>query len=272
LNERINEPGMFFDGVAVLYRRARSDYPAALYDDLFDFAGAGSVRRALEIGCATGQASRSIAERGVSLLCLEPGARLASIARNQLAAFPGVRVECASFEDWVLPAEPFDLVVAANSFQWVDRRVRVPKLADTLRTGGVVALFRRFAVRSGSPLEEAIDAVFPGIPAFAAEVVKPKRWRKECELAGSRLFADLREHRYESREEYTAGELVDLLATWSRYAHLPADTREAGFRRVRETVLAHGDRIEVSYLTRLLLARRAPARFWQRHRLRHFLG
>jgi len=268
MSDPIEPPGMFFDGVAALYERARSGYPAQLYDDLFAFAGlrasAGAGARVLEIGCASGQASRALAERGVELLCLEPGARLAELACSQLAAFPRVRVACTSFEDWPLENEPFDLVVAANSIQWVEPNAGVAKIARALRPGGVLALFRKLAVRSGTPLEDAIDAALPGASAFASE---PARLRKERAFQDRRHFGDLREHQYESTQTCTAREYAELLATQARYQRLSPEAREAGLRRVQGAVLAAGDRITVSYVTHLLLARRKPAGFWQRRRL-----
>jgi hypothetical protein len=55
---------------------------------------------------------------------------LAAVARRNLARFPASKVVTAAFEDWPLPSEPFDLVLAATAFHWIDPAVRLVKAAD----------------------------------------------------------------------------------------------------------------------------------------------
>src|SRR5919108_4449878 len=114
-----------FDEAAELYDRARPGYPPALFDDLAELAGVGPGCRVLEIGPGTGQATVPLAERGCKIVAVELGEGLAAVARRNLARFPEVQVVTAAFEDWPLPAEPFDVVLAATSFHWIDPAVRV---------------------------------------------------------------------------------------------------------------------------------------------------
>ena len=104
-----------FDQAAELYDRARPRYPAALFDDLAELAGIGPGSKVLEIGPGTGQATVALAERGCRVVAVELGAALAAVARRNLARFPAVEVVTAPFEDWPLPKEPFDLVLAATA-------------------------------------------------------------------------------------------------------------------------------------------------------------
>jgi hypothetical protein len=41
-------------------------------------------------------------------------------ARRKLAPFEHAEVVVADFDEWVLPEVPFDLVVAATAFHWLD--------------------------------------------------------------------------------------------------------------------------------------------------------
>lgn len=54
--------------------------------------------RVLETGRGTGQATQGLARTGCSICCLEPGPRLAELARQNLAAYPHVRVTTSTFE------------------------------------------------------------------------------------------------------------------------------------------------------------------------------
>ena len=76
-------------------------------------------------------------------------------ARRNLERFPRVAVVVSPFEEWPLPAKPFDLVVSATAFHWVDPEIRVVKAADALRPGGVLATFGSQHVAGG--------AVFGGV-------------------------------------------------------------------------------------------------------------
>ena len=49
-----------FETAASLYQRARPDYPAELYDELIRLAALRPGDRLLEIGCASGKATRMI--------------------------------------------------------------------------------------------------------------------------------------------------------------------------------------------------------------------
>ena len=138
-----------FDEAAELYDRARPGYPAALFDDLAEVTPLRPGSRVLEIGPGTGQATLPLADRGYRVVAVELGADLAAVARRKLAGFPNVEVVTAAFEDWPLPAEPFDLVLAATAFHWIDPAVRVDKVADALRPGGSLATVTTHHVAGG---------------------------------------------------------------------------------------------------------------------------
>ncbi|MGH7868590.1 MAG: class I SAM-dependent methyltransferase, partial [Candidatus Dormibacteraceae bacterium] len=129
-----------FNEVAELYDRARPDYPEAVFDGITELTGLCAGSRVLEIGGGTGQATASIAECGCAVTAVELGASMAEIVRRNLARFPKVTVINSSFEEWVLPEEPFDLVVAATAFHWIDPTMRLPKVAAALGQGGCFAL------------------------------------------------------------------------------------------------------------------------------------
>jgi 16S rRNA A1518/A1519 N6-dimethyltransferase RsmA/KsgA/DIM1 with predicted DNA glycosylase/AP lyase activity len=103
-----------FDSAADLYDSARPAYPDELFDDLIALAGLERGARLLEIGCATGKATRPLLERGFAVVCVEMGAQLAERARRNVAAVP-VELHVASFEAWEPEHEAFDLVYAATA-------------------------------------------------------------------------------------------------------------------------------------------------------------
>src|SRR5919206_542675 len=65
--------GRVFNEVPELYDRVRPAYPEQLFADLVAITGIDEGSSVLEVGCGTGQATRSLASLGCSVIALEPG-------------------------------------------------------------------------------------------------------------------------------------------------------------------------------------------------------
>ena len=68
-----------FDAAAARYDRVRPDYPEALFDDLVALTGLTPGDHLIEVGCATGKATRPLARRGFRITCVELGPELAHL-------------------------------------------------------------------------------------------------------------------------------------------------------------------------------------------------
>ena len=77
--------GKVFDQVAAEYDRHRPTYPEELIDLACELAGLERGDGVLEIGCGTGQLTRSLLARGLRVTAVEPGAQLAGLAQQRLA-------------------------------------------------------------------------------------------------------------------------------------------------------------------------------------------
>ncbi|MGB0091042.1 MAG: methyltransferase domain-containing protein [Solirubrobacteraceae bacterium] len=88
----IRSYGRVFNEIADEYDRHRPAYPDALIDRACEVAGLAPGARVLEIGCGTGQLTRSLLARGLRVIAVEPGERLIARARDQLQA----PVRCSS--------------------------------------------------------------------------------------------------------------------------------------------------------------------------------
>jgi SAM-dependent methyltransferase len=72
--------GRVFDEVPQLYDRVRSAYPDELFADLVAITGMDRRSPVLEVGCGTGQATRSLAALRCPVTAIEPGAGMAAVA------------------------------------------------------------------------------------------------------------------------------------------------------------------------------------------------
>ncbi|MEV0698444.1 methyltransferase domain-containing protein [Saccharopolyspora sp. NPDC050389] len=251
-----------FTEAAELYDRARPGYPRQLFDDLASLTELGPGCRVLELGCGTGQATVPLAERGYQVVAVELGAEMAQVARRNLATFPQVEVVTAAFEDWPLPADPFDVVVAATAFHWIDPEVRLTKTADALRPGGALATVATHHVAGGSEAffaevqncYERFDPSTPtGIRLRAAAEIPPDGE----ELNGSARFGRPVFRRYERDLTYSTAEYLDVLQTYSGHRALPPTARNELLNCIGDLIdVRHGGRVTKRYLTELRVAHR----------------
>ncbi|MGD6746913.1 class I SAM-dependent methyltransferase [Streptomyces sp. BH106] len=262
-----------FNQDAELYDRARPGYPPRMFDDLAELAGAGPGCRVLEIGCGTGKATVPLAERGCRVVGVELGAEMAAVARRKLPdATVDVAIDVAAFEDWPLPPDPFDLVLAATSFHWIDPAVRIAKSADALRPGGTLATVSTHHVAGGTEdfFAEAqhcylrFDPTTPpglrltpaaDIPYDSQEAPNRNVEQGNAALPGADRFEPPVFRRYERELTYRTADYLDLLCTFSGTLALDPPAR-AGLLACIGTLIdtRYGGRVTKRYLTELRLA------------------
>jgi SAM-dependent methyltransferase len=252
-----------FDEAPELYDRVRPGYPEAVFDDLATLAGLRHGSRVLELGCGTGQATVPLATRGFEVVAVEFGAGLAEVARRNLAAFPAVDIINAAFEEWPPPPAPFDGVVAATSFHWLDPTVRLEKVADALRPGGALAVISTHHVAGGdarffAEVQRCYEMWMPGTPKGlrlpnASDV--PNHEGDDFEASGH--FAKVVFRRYERELTYTTREYLDLLLSYSNHRALASDARDGLLACIGELIdTRFGGRIGKRYMTELTVAYR----------------
>lgn len=251
-----------FDEAAELYDRARPRYPQALVDDLARAAGLGAGSRALEIGPGTGQLTVSLAESGCRITAVELGPSLAAVARHNLRAFPLAEVTVADFEHWPLPPAPFDLVVCATAFHWIDPAVRLLRAAEALRPGGLLALITTHHVKGGTVdfferVQRCYEQWDPATPPDLRQVDEAGTATDNSELDRSEHFDEVTVRRHARDIAYSVDEYIDVLLTYSNHRALDAPSRHGLLTCVRDLIeTRYGGRITKRYLHELITATR----------------
>ncbi|MFI7413048.1 class I SAM-dependent methyltransferase [Streptomyces sp. NPDC049627] len=253
-----------FDEDAELYDRSRPGYPPQLYDDLAELAGAGPGSRVLEVGCGTGQATVPLAGRGCRITAVEAGPQMAAVARRNLAGAAAVEVVTADFESWPLPREPFDAVVSATAFHWIDPAIRMAKAADALRPGGALAVVRTQHVRGGT--EEFFVEVQRCYEHFDPDTPPGLRLPKAADIHGSDHAEEVARsgrfgptvfRRYEQDLTYTTTDYLDLLRTYSGHRALPEAARNGLLGCIGHLIdERHDGRVTKRYLIELAVSHR----------------
>jgi SAM-dependent methyltransferase len=235
-----------FDSVAARYDRARPEYPEAIFDTLFRQTGLRAGDRVCEVGCATGKATRPLAERGLRLTCVELGPELAAVARENLAGFADVEVVNAAFEKWRPPGRAaFDAVVAATAWHWADPEVRYRRAWELLRPGGHLAFWAAIHVfpAAGDPIFLELQDVYEEIGAGRAANWPQPRELPDArnEIVASGLFEGVTVTQFDWEVRYDAEAYVELLETFSANIAMQPWQRERLYAEIRSRLAERPD-------------------------------
>lgn len=274
--------GRVFDEVAAEYDRNRPAYPDELVAEACQVAGIGAGDRVLEVGCGSGQLTRSLVARGLRVVALEPGKRLVSLAGQNLGGPGQVEFVNARFEDAPVPEGHFRAVFSASAFHWIDPDISWEKVARVLVPGGALALIQycglqeersrrdqqsllsglaRIApeIATNWPTYRDLEATVAGAEQRRGNISEAWAWIGSHDVArheASRLFSDVHVAAVPILMEQTADELNALLGTLSFCHRLSAEQRQALENEHVELYERLGRPIRSSTVAVLVAARR----------------
>ena len=277
--------GKVFNEVAVAYDRNRPAYPDALVDQACEVAHIGDGDRVLEVGCGTGQLTRSLLARGLRVTALEPGEQLLRLAEENLRDAGDVELVNARLEDMQLPRERYAAVFSASAIHWVDPDVGWRKIADALAANGTLALIQYFGLKEQRSVDDQeallsvmrrhageiaatwpayrdLDSTIAGVRERRGNIADAWSWLGSHDIGrdcAADLFEDLQLATVPTLVEQTADELNALLATMSWWARLSPDQRDAVVNENRALHERLGRPIRASTVAALLMARRSAA-------------
>jgi hypothetical protein len=171
-----------------------------------------------------------------------------------------------AFEAWPLPPEPFDAVISAQAFHWVEPGIRLAKSAAALRAGGCLAIFGHLHVGGGDrqffvDVQDCYERFMPGTPPGLRLIDVHDLPFENWELEESGLFEIVGAARYPFEVEYTAAEYLAVLHTYSGHRALAADLRAKLMGCIDSLIQRQGGRVRKAYATELTVARKVtPAR------------
>jgi SAM-dependent methyltransferase len=278
-------PGRYvevFNEVAEEYDRHRPAYPDALIERACEVGGLGPGATVLEIGCGTGQLTRSLLARGLRVTAIEPGDRLIARAREQLADAGEVEFVNRRLEEASLPHARYAAAFSASAIHWVDPDLSWRRTAEALVDGGTLALVSYFGsqeprsagdqqalraaiarVAPGAaadwPTYRDLDGTRSGVDQRRGNVSEVWAWLGGYELArgyAADLFDDTQAAFVPTLLEHTADALNALLGTMSFWARLSPRQRDALYAENHALHHRLGRPIRSSTVACLVTARR----------------
>lgn len=244
--------------VAARYDRVRPGYPDAVADQAVRFAGLSPGDAVLEVGAGTGKATVLFARRGLPVTALEPNPTLGRIARRNCAGFPNVRFETAPFEAWHPGRRRFPLLVAAQSWHWMEAGTALRKARQVLTSHGAIALLSNAMKVDDASLQQALDRCVPAHVLAALAGSWASAARREFER--SERFSDPTTYYHHWNERYDTARYLDLMETMSAVRLAHAADRARMLDAIAALVDHAGGEIDVAYRTRVQLARVGPPR------------
>lgn len=246
-----------FGADADQYDRARPQYAPELVDRLLR----DLPKRALDVGCGTGIASRPLLQAGCEVIGVEHDPRMAAVARRN-----GLHVDVARFEDWNPDEESsFDLVISGQAWHWIDPVLGPAKASHLLRADGRLAIF--WVSYAHDP---AVEAAFERAYTDRA----PHLLSESFPLGGDRdrtsslaagyadalivdgSFSPPEAVSYPGQRTYTVDAWIDELPTHSDHRLLPPALLGDLVEAVRTELGELGSTMTVDLATHLVTARR----------------
>ena len=255
-----------FDEIVLTYEKRRWEYPAELYEDIFEYTKTGTGKKAIEIGAGTGKATTPFLDAGFDVTAVEMGANMSAFIADKFMERKKFNVITSTFEDVKLEENTYDLIYAASSFHWIEPEIGCPKVYRLLKTGGAVALFRSSNVTTtDDELYDEIQDAYKkhGHKPYVQPEDKGDLWSPREILRGYGFenlsdygFTDISMTLYERKLSYTADEYIELMETMSDHRSLPDDDREALYKEIRKAINNHGGIITKNHVFQLYMGKK----------------
>lgn len=208
-----------------LYDRFRPSYPRELMEVIVADSGDSPV---LEIGAGTGKATRALVALGKRVYALEPDVRMAALLEGAcgsgLDALQHVTLELS-----ILPPEAFDLVVAAQSWHWVDPMVGYDIVARSMVSNGRLALLWHHPLPQQGLFGEAMDQLYAKLAPNVAHIwpgTRARNFDPALEpISASQRFDGWTRHEHQWSRKVDAPELIGWLCSTSEHRLLSLDQR-----------------------------------------------
>lgn len=121
-----------------VYDKYRPQPPQHLLDQLLAMNGSHKPGLVVDLGCSTGNSTRSWAPLAHRVIGVEPSAELCDFARTQ-GAEPNVEFKEGYGHDTGLPTACADILCAASSIHWMEPESTIPEIHRILKPNGLFA-------------------------------------------------------------------------------------------------------------------------------------
>ena len=248
-----------FDGGVKEYDKFRPNYPEELFEDIIKYSKIDEESALLEIGCGTGQATKSFLDRNFNVLAVEMGENLANFVKKKFKNYPNFLVTNQDYMSFELKENICDLVFAATSFHWLPKEMALSKIKSELKVGGTLAVF------CNHPYPNRLDDETNVKNREVYAKHRGEKVLKEFSLEDTESFtADLKKAGfinvtskiYKRVRTLSTEEYIGLIKTYSDHMALSKKEQKAFENDMRKAVNSVGGKINIYDTIDLYLAKK----------------
>ncbi len=249
-----------FGSEAECYERTRPTYPKDMVNAIL---AASPGRGVLDVGIGTGISARPFQHEGCHVLGVDPDERMAEYARQS-----GLEVEITKFEEWDAAGRTFDIVIAGQSWHWVDPVLGAFKTAKVLRPGGRIALFWNagsFPPDLASGFSAVYGRVLPGFPFFrnstpgGTTAYTPLSDNAIDGIRQTGAFGEPELWQFDWERPYTRNQWLEQVPTFGGHPQVPPDKLVELLVGIGEAIDAAGGSFTMGYTAMVVTATRLGA-------------
>ncbi|MET8613258.1 MULTISPECIES: class I SAM-dependent methyltransferase [Streptomyces] len=243
-----------FDGLANNYDQARPRYPAELFQHLGEYLPTAGRLRVLDAGAGTGIALEGLLPRlpaDATVHAVDISTDMIRVGREK---FPQVEWHEGTAEEYLASCPPasFDLVLAAQSYQWMDRAAYLREAARCLDPAGVCLVIQNnrdhAAGGFASDYEDLLEELSPGY----------SRSYRSFDIAAElgKVFTRVERRAAHWNQTLTVDEFVTMSSSSTQAQRAVAAVGPAFYARVRKLCALHevGGRVELPYVSEAFYA------------------
>ncbi|MGH9090976.1 MAG: class I SAM-dependent methyltransferase [Acidimicrobiales bacterium] len=215
------------------------------------------------VGIGTGISALPFRKARWHVLGVEPDERMAGYAQRA-----GLEVEIATFEDWDPEGRTFDLVIAGQTWHWVDPVLGASRAAEVLRPGGRIALFwnvMTFPADIGERFSAVYRQVFPEFPFFqngtpgGIDSYAPLLDKAKDGLRRTRSFDEPEPWQFDWERPYTREEWLEQVPTFGGHSQIRPEKLTELLAGIGEMIDSAGGSFIMGYTAVVVTARTSSA-------------
>ncbi|HEV2412756.1 MAG TPA: class I SAM-dependent methyltransferase [Candidatus Saccharimonadales bacterium] len=243
-----------FNDDAGLYDKMRPGYPKEVFTKLQAITGLNQGSHILEIGCGSGQATRSLVDITRHIVCVDPGENLLAVARVK---FPDLTFVNSTFEDYVTD-ERYNLIISATAWHWVNPKVAYKKAHELLKDDGYLAVLRNDHIETDpDAFHNKADFIYKRYSNPDVMGDDQKVTDDQAVLLENQYFHVVETVGFPWEQTYTIDEYIALRNTYSDHRTMDRDKRLELEKELRDFAHRHyNDKITKHYVAVLFLARK----------------
>lgn len=246
-----------FQKTAQLYDRLRPGYPSTWVADLQKITKIDSKTAVLEVGSGTGIATADLLNVTKHIACLDPGEDMLEIAKTK---FPDLNFIHSTFEK-LTTDKPFNMIVSAMAWHWVDPEVGYKKASSILTKSGFLAIIRYYHIdndpNSFHNRAQYIYEKYNKNTVTKRNTEQLKRINEDAQALNNSYFRLVNKIEYKWQQNYSIEEYLALRNTYSDHLTMKPEQREKMEQELREFAQKEfGGKLIKKYTTVLFVAQK----------------